>query len=127
MFSPVLQARETRNEIKSEYRRLREEVRKEQRFETEFGDTTKLGDTLEYFHYRLISLIKESCFESANGEFEPVEGKTNRIQRRLHIQIYLIKIKNVFSFLFWLILILAIIAIVVAVATGVSTYIGSVI
>jgi len=125
LFSAIWQARETRNGIKSEYRRLRENIRQSERFELEFEDTAKLGDILEYFHYRLLSVMKKSCYETTNGKFEPIEGNQHRIQRRLHIQIYLVKAKNVLSFLFWMIFLLAIVGLIAAISAGVATHVSS--
>jgi len=68
--------------------------------------------------------MKEACYETTNGEFEPIEGNEQRIQRRLHIQIYLVKTKNVLAFLFWIVFLLAIAGLIAAISAGVATYVS---
>lgn len=104
---------EKRNLIKSEYRRAKERLRNEDDFQIEVNESAKLGDTLEYFHFRMMSKIQNTCFENSDGSYVIVEENKQKIRNYLLCMIILIRIRNIISILFWVLLIVFIIMVVV--------------
>jgi hypothetical protein len=123
-ITSIERAKAKRNKIKSDYRRIRQQIRENEPFELDFEDTVKLGDILENLHFKLLSHIRRCCYHTNAGKYMPVGNNTQRTERFIHIFIYLIKIKNILSIVFWVVFALGLIAAITAVTSITATYIN---